>query len=913
MWRLARFGVVGLEALLCLGLGSAVAQTSPGCAPLPPYEATAGTASLTPQQEMWLAEAMQAQSAGHLDGVTDLQLNAELQKVMARLTAALPPLGYPVQVQLLLSDFPDAFDLAAGQVYITRPLISLLHNQDELAGILAHELGHAYVHQLADIYAASATRNLGVSEYGSDNASFLKIYHRWVTFNERHEDKSHPKDLEIQEAADRTAFQILRAAGYDPRGLPASFDRLSGTKGDTGNWFSTAFGTTRPDAQRLRTMLAAVASAGPGCPPAPALSDADFHRWQADLVAYQQPDGASALPGLATVTHLPPLHDNYQQLLFSQDGRYLLAAERGGIWVLTVHPLALAFHVDEPEILAPLFTPDSTAVVFNTRDGRVERWDIATKSRTLLRQVVPADPGCEFSSPTPTGEALACLRSNGAVQLLDVATSAVRFELPPGGFAGWDLSPDGRYWVIKQASGGVVVDLTAARRISVPGAMQALVNQRFSFVSGSEALGTDDPFQKNWKRVQFPTGKVEQTYRLGRADIVAETHGPLVIARPVNGYPAGVLDPVTGHELFSSETTDSDGYDNLFAGETKDGAIALVAYSPGSLSQAATLTLPTAPLEAVPDAGASPDLRWLAVSTLSRGAIWDLSSNQAPATVGGFSSHFFSGSKLWVILAPTQQQRDDARGTYSIFAPGNEVEFDLATMTRQVLPAQPKNHIASFVSGKEMVLYFSSPSDAWMEVHDPDSGRTLWQQKLGHETPRTIPSLGGGDWIQAHSLNSDAAREALDADPAAKAQWQAQAKTDIGLWLELLDPETGKSARHWLLDPAPDISRAFRLGSNFYLTDDAHRTLEYDAVTGKLKQVWFGDAIAASPTAGSFILETNPRELELHAAGEASSRQRYQFPKDAVFAQFSADGARLLVLTRDQTVYILNMPAKPGV
>ncbi|HVA65253.1 MAG TPA: hypothetical protein VNF74_16140, partial [Terriglobales bacterium] len=123
MWRFGRCVVVSLEVLLGLGLSGAWGQ-SLACAPLAPYQAPAGTPELTAQQELWLSQAMEAESEGALDGVADPALQAELQKVMARLTAVLPPLGFPVELHLVLADEANAFDMAGGQIFVTRPLIS---------------------------------------------------------------------------------------------------------------------------------------------------------------------------------------------------------------------------------------------------------------------------------------------------------------------------------------------------------------------------------------------------------------------------------------------------------------------------------------------------------------------------------------------------------------------------------------------------------------------------------------------------------------------------------------------------------------------------------------------------------------------------------------------------------------------
>jgi len=464
---------------------------------------------------------------------------------------------------------------------------------------------------------------------------------------------------------------------------------------------------------------------------------------------------------------------------------------------------------------------------------------------------------------------------------------------------GWDFSPDGRYWAIKELDGGMVLDLTTLRRLSLPGGLQALVNPRFAFVAGGEALGTDDPSQKNWKLVQFPSDKVVQKYHLGNANIVAETHGPFLIAQPLNRHPAGVVNPATGRVLFTSDTADLDGYGSLFAGETKGGAIVLVQYSPKALQNVAELNLPTAPLADLIDAGASTDLRLLAVSEPNRGAIWDLASSQPRAAMSGFSSHWFSGLRLWMMLNPTEQQREAARIANSFLAAGSEVEFDVGKGTRQELPALAKDHAAGLVGGEEVVMDLSSPPHARMEVHAADGGKLLWQRKFdASEWPKLNALMGGGAWVLANSLKWHAAKVGLEQDAAAEAWMQAHKKSDIGLWLELVDPQTGKSERQWLLDPAPSLKLVFRLGGGFYLTDADHRTLDYDWASGQLQRVWFGDALAASPAAKAFVLQTKPRTLKLYADGGAASRQTYRFPQDVVLAQFSGGGRRLLWLAR---------------
>lgn len=937
MWRFARCAVVLAELVLTLGLAlAATAQSPPPCAPLPPYVAPPGTPSLTPQQEVWLGQAIAAESAGALDGVADAKLTAELEKVLVRLTAQLPPFGYPVQVHLLLGNFPDAFDLAAGQIFITRPLISMLRNEDELAGVLAHELGHAYVRQAATDYAAGLQRGLGLSDLGSDQTTFIANYNRWVTWRERHSQKTEVDSQQIQEGADQTAFHILRAAGYDPRGLPDSFDRLVGTKGSTGNWLSDFFGTTRPDAKRLRAMLAAAAGAGAACPAARLTSDADFHQWQAALVAYQPPPDTPSLPGLVDSVKLPPLQDSLGELLFSPDGHYLLASSSSEVWVLTVRPLAIVMSIEEPAISAALFTPASDGIVLGTSDGRVERWDLASRDRTMLRQVVASDPGCEHALPSPTGSDLACARRDGVFQLLDTSTGVVRFErkdpinevpqygllngfwmvdpafMPLSAITGLDFSPDGRYLAVKLwRYGGYVLDLSTAHLLALPGGMQSYLNPHFVFVSGTEVFGTNDPQAVEWSRVQFPSGKVEAKYHLANADIEPVTSGPYVIARPMNQSPAGVIDPVTRQVILNSPNVAVDGYGDDFAAEAKNGAIYLGHETNGKLESVAHLELPAARLSGLRLGEASSDLRLLAFSEQNRGAVWDVQKASLVATVPGFNQLWLDGAQLWLRFNPTPQQRTPKALTPMGY-PGSETAFDLLHGTRHDLPAAPAGEYDVLTGPITLVWYPGgklSRSQLPLEARDTTTGQVLWSRTF--DLPNSFPLLqvlpDGRQILLAFTLKSSDAENA----PAVRAVQDRQAAT----WLEVLDARTGKLENSLLLNPAPslDLAPAFVLDGHLYLGDGANRMLAYDLVSGKLLGVWDGRALENIASRHVWLAKTAPRTLAIFPGGAAQPVQEYKFPEDVVFTQASADGDRVLVVTRDETAYILNLPSKPGV
>ncbi|MFP3386456.1 M48 family metalloprotease, partial [Tritonibacter sp. SIMBA_163] len=56
--------------------------------------------------------------------------------------------------------FINAFALPGGYVYVTRCLITLAENEAQLAGVLAHEIGHVTARHSAERYGSSQIAGL---------------------------------------------------------------------------------------------------------------------------------------------------------------------------------------------------------------------------------------------------------------------------------------------------------------------------------------------------------------------------------------------------------------------------------------------------------------------------------------------------------------------------------------------------------------------------------------------------------------------------------------------------------------------------------------------------------------------------------------------------------------------------------
>jgi predicted Zn-dependent protease len=127
----------------------------------------------------------------------------------------LPNLKYTFTV--LDSDVINAFALPGGYVYISRGLLALANTEAELAGVLAHEIGHVTARHSAQRYSSSVVAGLGtallgivvggdVAQLGQQGAAvYLQGYSR---------------DQEFE--ADKLGVRYLARAGYET-GSMASF------------------------------------------------------------------------------------------------------------------------------------------------------------------------------------------------------------------------------------------------------------------------------------------------------------------------------------------------------------------------------------------------------------------------------------------------------------------------------------------------------------------------------------------------------------------------------------------------------------------------------------------------------------------------------------------------------------------
>lgn len=151
---------------------------------------------------------------------TDEKGQAALDLMTERLTAG-QDIPYDLDVRVFDLAMPNAFTAPGGQIVIFRGLLDEAENAEEVAGVLAHEIGHA-VHRdptRLTLRAAGSAGILSVVLGDVSGGTLLGIA------GEHLMQASYTREAET--AADAYALMLLNAAGFPAGPLADFFDRIA--------------------------------------------------------------------------------------------------------------------------------------------------------------------------------------------------------------------------------------------------------------------------------------------------------------------------------------------------------------------------------------------------------------------------------------------------------------------------------------------------------------------------------------------------------------------------------------------------------------------------------------------------------------------------------------------------------------
>jgi len=153
---------------------------------------------------------------------------AYLREVGARLVAAANDPRWKFSFQIVDQSEPNAFAIPGGGIYVSRGLLALVNREDELAGVLAHEIAHVTQRHSArqqrkgilpgllslpgNLVGSVVDENLGALV----NAPIATVGGAWLSRYSRGQESE----------SDRIGIRTAAQAGYDPIALSEMLRRL---------------------------------------------------------------------------------------------------------------------------------------------------------------------------------------------------------------------------------------------------------------------------------------------------------------------------------------------------------------------------------------------------------------------------------------------------------------------------------------------------------------------------------------------------------------------------------------------------------------------------------------------------------------------------------------------------------------
>lgn len=876
----------------------------------------------TNQQEQWLGDA-QAEMIEPRYALLPADESAHLDEIGQRLLKQLPPT--PIHYTFRVYESPDlrAFSLAGGHIYISRKLIMDARSEDELAAMLAQEIGRIYIHHSASSVTRRLKKLMHVDSV-DDRADVYDKFERLLNMPPDPDAFLSPSEQQDDELlADRVGMYAMIKSHYDPKAFATFLDRVNNNGGFTGNLFTNVFDLTPLISVRVRMAHKLVSSLPGSCRDVRPLYRPGFEPFQRGIQEQRINPIISSTPELTSFALQQPMNPALESILFSLDGKYVLAQDAYQIHVLSTSPLQLRFSIDALGAEMARFTPDSQGLVFNYNDLHAEHWQLATGRPSDVQDFVDY-AGCIQTSLSPDGNVLACVSQFGDsvwLKLADIHTGQMLYQnlhffdkyeslgdtnayVTSSFQALMHWSPDGRYFVAASGTAAMAYDLKDHTTVHLGGALSNLAQERFAFVGSDKMVSTCDWSTKVGTASEtftmcyttFPGGQNLGKFQLPRGWLASVTGAERLLFGPLANAAAVLLDPAAGKvdEDFREEMVDVLG--DEVAAEAADGGIA-VGKLGGNLQR---IELPVTPLTGIEASAFSPNGRYLALSDRARAAEWDLATGRRMAVTSPFRAVAIDDSgNLQAALIDHE------------IVPSSDPDIDKLTH-KYVSSLTPLGDPLQFgtirVRFKPLSPQQVMNDDVRMEAYDAATEAHLWSQTFLAQVPKMVEADGDKTLYvmdrESRSVNgklvhtSDLPRQLIN---------------PRGTVVEIVSNRTG-NPEHALFAPQlpvqtaqGDERTAGLFGSLLAIYGNNNDTTIYRVSDGTRLFTFFGRALAGDDSLGMIAGTNRLQELNLYATAHARQLAHYVLDQAVIAARFVPESKQLLVVTASQRLYRIDL------
>ena len=174
--------------------------------------------NISPQQTVGLGQNIHQQVRQNYRLDSNSKTNAYVNRVGQRLARASNCSQIPFKFYVVRDSSINAFATTGGYVYVNTGILNAADNEDQLASVIAHEIGHICNNDLINKLKQTQLAQGAASLAGLDQSAVTAIAYKLAV--------DLPNSREAEFNADDRGLQYMKRAGYNPNAMAAFMKKL---------------------------------------------------------------------------------------------------------------------------------------------------------------------------------------------------------------------------------------------------------------------------------------------------------------------------------------------------------------------------------------------------------------------------------------------------------------------------------------------------------------------------------------------------------------------------------------------------------------------------------------------------------------------------------------------------------------
>lgn len=251
--------------------------------------------AISEEQEIALGREVAAQVQSKLPMLSDGLVVSYVNGLGQRLARSSGRPNLPYTFRVVDVAEVNAFALPGGHIFVQRGLLDVVNTEMEVAGVLAHEVGHVVARHAArqvgrqrmleagaGVLSQALGGGQGQAQGPGDQPGLTRVAINLLANGVL---LKYSRDQEDE--ADQLGFTGVVKAGYDPRGLISFLQTLLALQRENPNALAQLFATHPPSEERIHALSARWWTQRP--PQGLIVDSPDFHRMKAHLATLPPP------------------------------------------------------------------------------------------------------------------------------------------------------------------------------------------------------------------------------------------------------------------------------------------------------------------------------------------------------------------------------------------------------------------------------------------------------------------------------------------------------------------------------------------------------------------------------------------------------------------------------------------------